>query len=297
MDILKNVNLNLLKSFWAVYKTGGINKAANLLEITPPTLSHNIKQLERQIGKKLFITHKKGATPTDDATALFPLIESAFDNLLKCNEQLNAQQSGKIVIGTSTIQASFFLAKFLSNFQSKYPHIKLEIVHHPKHDYLGELDNNRIDVAIMTFPERADEQHAIFELRKLDMTFFATAQFAGAHNLQSELTFAQFVSLPFIMIADPKHYQAELENLFGQKLKTIEAAGAHQAYYRAMDSQGVSLMFEEFLDAQKSERIVKLKIKDMPPPPPVIIKCAHHKKPSALVALFVKELKAWYHLL
>jgi len=293
MDILKNVNLNLLKSFWAVYKTGGINRAARLLDMTPPSLSHNIKQLERQLGKTLFKTHKKGADPTADATTLFSLVEIAFENLQKFNEQFAANK-GVIRIGLTTICASFFLVNFVREFQSKYPDIKLEYHHHPTHDYLGMVENDEVDVGIMAFTRKPKEGINVFSLFKNNMTFFATRGYAEKHNLSEEITVEQLVKLPVILFsAKVKEVRNILENDVGQKLNAVEYHTTHTAFDRTMQGQGIGFFFEDYIDAQKTNEIMKIRVKDVELTP-WTYECATNKNPSALVSLFIKEMKIFF---
>lgn len=153
------------------------------------------------------------------------------------------------------------------------------------------------DIAIMQFLRKPNEQAHIFPLSSHKMTFFTSKQFANTHNFENEITLEQLQSLPFIMFSlKEKSMQIKLENTFGQKLKPIEAPSSHSAYAMVMDEQGIGYFHEEYIDSQKSDQIVKLKIKDMPDPPPNIYECAYNKKPPALVALFIKELKEFYAL-
>ena len=291
-----NINLNLLKSFWAVYNTGGINKGARFLGLTTPVVAYNLKQLEKQLDRKLFVAHKKGVDPTGEASLIYPLVENIFDNLRKCNEQLYTTSSGVIKLGTTTIYASFFLVKFVQDFNKKYPNIKLEFHHHPQHEYLSMLENNEIDIAMSQNMQRPDQQRInIFELKKHSMVFFAAKQFAAEHKIKEELTPEQFHELPFILFsAKDKSFLTKMENWFGRKLNAIETHTAHAAYDMVMDGKGIGFFFDEYLDTKRSNQIVKLKIADMPAPPPSIYECAHHKKPSAIVSLFISELKDFY---
>lgn len=298
MDNLLNINFNLLKPFWAVYKTGGINKAAKLLDMAPPAVTYNIKQLEKQLGKKLFIAHKKGVDPTGDASTMFPLIESIFENLQKCNEQLYAINSGTIKVGLTTMHASFFFVKFTQEFRAKYPDIKLEFCHHPQHDYLEMLEKNEIDVAIHLLLREPTNQMHNFKLQQSPMTFFVTKKYAAEHGIGNEITLEQLTKLPLILFSLMKTriVLTNLEGLYKTQFKVVEAPTTHAAFDMAMSGHGVGYFFDEYLDAQNNDQIMKLKIKDAPPPPVRAYDCAYMKKPSALVTLFVRELKQFFSL-
>jgi len=297
MDIL-NINLNLLKTFWAVYKTGGVNKAARMLDMAPPQVTYHIKQLEKQLDKKLFIAHKKGVDPTGDASLIYPMVESIFENLQKCNEQLYPISSGTIRLGMTTLHASFFLVKFMQGFREKYPDIKLEIFHHPQHDYLEMLERNEIDVALHLLLREPTEQMQDFELPNHQMAFFATKKFTAEHGIGNEITLEQLTKLPLVMFSlmKTKSTLTRLEDFYQRQFQVVEAPTTHAAYDMAMNGHGIGYFFEEYIDAQSNDQIVRLKIKDAPQPPNRAYHCAYKKKASTLVTTFIKELKRFYHV-
>ena len=298
MDLL-NINLNLLKSFWAVYKTGGINKGAKFLGVATPVVAYNIKQLERQLDKKLFITHKKGVDPTGDATLIYPLVENIFENLQKCGEQLKSVSSGTIRIGLSFLNMSFLLAKFLQWFRKKYPDINFEFLHHQRHDHLEMLENNQADVAIYSPAiAKPTEQMYSFELHKHPMVFFTSKKFADEHGINGEITLEQLSTLPLLIFGMMKTRSVLeiLENFYGTKLNAVETSSTLAAFDMTMNGQGICYFFEEYLDSRDNDQILKLKVTDAPAPPARVYNCAYDKKPSALVNLFIKELKEFYKI-
>ena len=60
-------DLNLLRVFYHVAKTEQISKAAEILNVSQPAISQQIKSLEDQIGFKLFSRSKKGVKLTQEA--------------------------------------------------------------------------------------------------------------------------------------------------------------------------------------------------------------------------------------
>jgi DNA-binding transcriptional LysR family regulator len=294
MDIL-SINLNLLKSFWAVYKTGGVNRAARMLDIAAPAVTYNIKQLEKQMGIKLFNAHKHGVDPTSDASAIYPMIETAIESLLKCNEQFNNPTSGTIKIGLTTLHASFFCVAFTTAFRKSYPDIKLEFYHHPQHDYLTMLENDEIEVAIHFQEPRPSVVSA--ELMHKEMTFFTTKQFAAQHGLGDAITLEQIRTLPLVQFSmKEKSTLNQLEGCYGKGLNIVEAPSTHAAFAMAMAGLGIGYFFSEYLDVQNNDNIVKLRVIDAPEPTTRTYSYAHKQKPSALAALFIKELRHHYGL-
>lgn len=53
------MEIRVLHYFLTVINEGSISRAANSLHITQPTISRQLKELEEELGKQLFIRHKK----------------------------------------------------------------------------------------------------------------------------------------------------------------------------------------------------------------------------------------------
>ena len=71
-----NVNYEAYKIFYHVAKHQSISKAANILLISQPAVSYQIKSLEDALGITLFIRTKKGVTLTDEGNVLFNYIST-----------------------------------------------------------------------------------------------------------------------------------------------------------------------------------------------------------------------------
>lgn len=81
MEELNNIDLNLCKSFIAVAKSGSISKAAEMLYVSQPAVSRNIKMLEDRLGCKLFNRTAKGVELTVDAEKLMYYVENAYNTI------------------------------------------------------------------------------------------------------------------------------------------------------------------------------------------------------------------------
>lgn len=62
--ILRNIDLNLLTIFEAVYVHNGIVNAAKILNITPSAISQSLNKLRALFPDPLFIRKGQGVTPT-----------------------------------------------------------------------------------------------------------------------------------------------------------------------------------------------------------------------------------------
>ena len=62
--------LRVLRYFLAVAREGSVTGAANFLHVTQPTLSRQIKELEEELGTKLFVRHSHSVSLTPDGMRL-----------------------------------------------------------------------------------------------------------------------------------------------------------------------------------------------------------------------------------
>ncbi|MEV5319217.1 LysR family transcriptional regulator [Streptomyces sp. NPDC052687] len=74
-------DLNLLRTFLAVYRSGSFTAAAGLLGVSQPTVTTQIRALERQSGRELFQRLPRGVTPTAVAHDLAARVAAPLDAL------------------------------------------------------------------------------------------------------------------------------------------------------------------------------------------------------------------------
>ena len=119
-----SINYELYKVFFCVVKNGSITNAAKELFISQPAVSQSIKQLESQLGGKLFKRTPKGMELTAEGSAIFEYIERA-NGLIEQAEtrfsQMKSLLSGSIRIGASNNICNNFLFPFILRFKELYP--------------------------------------------------------------------------------------------------------------------------------------------------------------------------------
>ncbi|MGX1267720.1 LysR family transcriptional regulator [Streptomyces phaeoluteigriseus] len=81
MEHSHQLDLNLLRTFLAVYRSGSFTGAAQLLGLSQPTVTTQMRTLERQAGRELFERLPRGVTPTAVAEALAARISAPLDEL------------------------------------------------------------------------------------------------------------------------------------------------------------------------------------------------------------------------
>ncbi|MET9799163.1 LysR family transcriptional regulator [Streptomyces sp. NPDC006368] len=88
-------DLNLLRTFLAVYRSGSFTAAAHLLGLSQPTVTTQIRALERQSGRELFERQPRGVTPTPVADELAARIAAPLDALAAVTGQAGGPGSAE----------------------------------------------------------------------------------------------------------------------------------------------------------------------------------------------------------
>jgi len=138
--------LNSLKAFEAVARHQSFSLAAEELCVTHSAISHQIKQLEEWLDKKLFIRHSSTITLTQDAEDLSHLCTHFFNELEECVFDLTHKVSEvEIVIGASHSFMANWLIPRLEKLESLYPNISIKLM---TCNDLKLLEKEKIDIFI-----------------------------------------------------------------------------------------------------------------------------------------------------
>jgi DNA-binding transcriptional LysR family regulator len=85
------INLEWLRTFRTVYKTGSLTRAAKQLTMTQPAVSQHIAALEMHTGNKLFVRKSKGVVPSDYARTFNNMIAHSLDDRQEVEDSLLEQ--------------------------------------------------------------------------------------------------------------------------------------------------------------------------------------------------------------
>lgn len=149
------MDIRVLQYFLAVTREGSITKAAKTLNITQPPLSRQLKELEDELGKQLFIRGSKRITLTEDgmllqkrAEELIELFEKTKDELRSSDKNIN----GEIYIGSGETDAFSFLSQAAERLHRKYPLIHYHIYSGDASFVTAHLDRSLIDFGLLVEP-------------------------------------------------------------------------------------------------------------------------------------------------
>lgn len=148
-------DLNLLRVFYHVAKTEQISKAAEILNVSQPAISQQIKSLEDQIGFKLFSRSKKGVKLTQEAEEIFAYCKNIFAQVESINhtlQNISSLDTGTLRIGASDTICKYYLIDKLKTFEELYPKIRYRVTNCTTTESLNLLKNNDVDIAFVHTP-------------------------------------------------------------------------------------------------------------------------------------------------
>lgn len=123
------MDIRLLRLFIAVYEEKNFTAASKRCFVSQPSISTAIRQLEEELGKNLFVRHKKGVTPTPDAEYLYPMAIRMLGDLERLPQVFQDKaDKKKLTLGMMPDLSSYHVSAFLKFLNENISGLELEIV-------------------------------------------------------------------------------------------------------------------------------------------------------------------------
>lgn len=145
---MNNAIYNQIRIFQSIAREGSISAAARKHEITPPSVSHALKLLEKHIGHPLFVRTTRRIELTDIGQQVLEQTAVAMDSLeqsLQSIRDQNQEPSGLVRITLSRFAYLLILKPAMAAFCQQYPGIQLEI---SVYDGTVNIIDDRFDLGI-----------------------------------------------------------------------------------------------------------------------------------------------------
>lgn len=165
------MEFRVLQYFLAIAREETISGAAEHLHITQPTLSRQMKELEEELGKQLFLRGNRKITLTEDGMFLRNRAEEIVNLVEKTESDLmlsDTSISGDIYIGSGETEGMRLIAKVIQKCQKEYPDIKFHLFSGNAQDVADRIEKGLLDFGI--FVEPADvSKYDFFKLPVKDV--------------------------------------------------------------------------------------------------------------------------------
>lgn len=149
------MEIRVLRYFLTVVREEGINRAAEVLHITQPTLSRQLSQLEEEVGVKLFHRGARKITLTNEGILLRRRAEEILSLVDRTERELVEQEElvdGRIVIGCGELAAVQVLPEIIEAFHEKYPLVTYDIFTGNADLVKEQMEKGLIDIGVLLEP-------------------------------------------------------------------------------------------------------------------------------------------------
>jgi LysR family transcriptional regulator, glycine cleavage system transcriptional activator len=123
---LRQPTLNAVKAFEAAARLGSLKAAAASLGVTAGAVSHQVRQLEDEIGKRLFTRRNNAIELTPEGHLLFEQVGPALRMIARATEALRIGTK-VVALNVTTSFAHRWLIPRLPDFQKRHPGIGIEM--------------------------------------------------------------------------------------------------------------------------------------------------------------------------
>ncbi|MEV6603001.1 LysR family transcriptional regulator [Kutzneria sp. NPDC051319] len=144
-----------LRSFLAVYRSGGVTRAAEQLQTSQPTISHHLRLAEAVAGRPLFTRSGRGIAPTEAGHALAADIAGVFDQLDTVIDARrdSASYAVPLALGSTPGQLDQLVGPLLAPLVAEGMTLQLRIGVSP--ELVAALLTDELDLAVVTKIEGA----------------------------------------------------------------------------------------------------------------------------------------------
>lgn len=149
------MELRVLRYFLGVAEAGGMTRAARRLHVTQPTLSRQLRELEEELGRKLFIRGSHSLTLTPEGMLLRRRAEEILGMVRKTESEFSAAGSevvGEVCIGGGETEAMRRIARLVCEVRREYPGIRFHLFSGNAEDVTERLDKGMLDFGILIQP-------------------------------------------------------------------------------------------------------------------------------------------------
>lgn len=164
MCIFVSMEIKYFKLIKTIVEEGSLVNATEKLFLTQSALSHQLKEMELQLGFKVFIRKRNQWELTPEGVELYHLGNTVIYNIekgLRDIKKIQLGSSGTIKVSTECYSFYHGLPSFIQNMGMLYPDIKvdlkLEATHHP----IEKILSKDIDIAIVTQKPKDKILHSI----------------------------------------------------------------------------------------------------------------------------------------
>ncbi len=191
------MDLREVRSIVATAEQGNLRRAAERVHLSPAAVHKHMRQIEEELGVRLYERSGRGLKPTAAMEMLLPHLQellSEHDSTIQAVEEWKGRKRGFVRVGSGPSAAAHLLPPLLDRFHKRYPGVNLHVETGPPEMLVERLSNGALDAVMLLgpFPERPRvEQVVVWKTEIVPVTAMKKAPGRG--------TLAALAGLPFVL--------------------------------------------------------------------------------------------------
>lgn len=253
------MDIRTLRYFLAVAREENITKAAKFLNITQPSLSVQLMELEQEIGKKLLVRGKRKVTLTDEGVLLRKRAEEILSLVEKTERELSSDDeiiNGDIAIGSGESEGMNLIMKLAAELSKEYSEIHYHLYSGDADEIMERLDKGLLDFGILIEPVNQTK----YESMPLGVTdTWGILMKKDCHLVnKNSITPEDIVKLPLIV---PKRegVQKYLSNWIGGNIAALNIVADYNIIYHAAlmvkNNFGYAVALDKLIDTNEGSEL------------------------------------------
>lgn len=245
------MEIRVLRYFLEIARVGNMSRAAETLHISQPTLSKQMKELEEELGKKLFRRGRVGLTLTDEGMLLRKRAEDILDMVDKTTDEFNDLDTvtgGEVHIGCAESHQIKHLARIIKKFKEDYPLFRYHLTSGNTEQVVERLDRGLIDFAVIVEPPNLSKYNYIEvpETNAWGLVMKKNDPLASKTSIEVD----DLIGLPIICSAQAM--QVDIPRWCGEKADMLDLSGTINLAYNGSvfvkEGVGYMLSFDNLVD-------------------------------------------------
>jgi LysR family transcriptional regulator, nitrogen assimilation regulatory protein len=158
------VEIRQLRYFLRIAELGSFSRASQTLHVAQPALSHQIAQLEQELGHNLLHRRHSGVQMTEQGEAFYSQAQrilKEIDDLPNVVNMSAAQLRGTVAVGFPQSTATQYAMPLIAELKKRHGGIGLEMFDEISGNLLRGINSGRLDIAVMVSDEDALVANAI----------------------------------------------------------------------------------------------------------------------------------------
>ena len=159
------MTLKQLQVFLAIARERNFTRAAHRINLSQPTLSEQLAELERELGTRLFARRRGSQTLPTEAGRVFEgyaaRVVSTVADARRAIEEIDGLKRGSLVIGASTTPGIYLLPAVVGLFRARHPGIDLRLEIGNSRLIEERVRANEVDLAIVGGHELAPGERCL----------------------------------------------------------------------------------------------------------------------------------------